>query len=141
MRLAIRNQKLGLVGMSVTVDWDYQKLMKRPGWMPDLPIIHMESIGAPHHIHYRGPMVSLRDFRAVSGVPQFIEEPIRNFEDLVHFAPVATRQLILPEATVTDLLSRVLELQEPARQEHFLKQAKEDRIKLKVEANLMSFAA
>jgi len=63
-------------------------------------------------------------FSAVDAMPQLRECQIKTLDDLAHFAPqmVRTEQLLVPEESVDDLLSRILEKQQAAKTAYFREQ-------------------
>jgi hypothetical protein len=56
-------------------------------------------------------------FNAIDATPSFTERRISRVEDLAHFAAplVKTREIIIPQDSVPELLERILKLQQPAR--------------------------
>jgi hypothetical protein len=69
-----------------------------------------------------GPISAYANFKAVDAKPQLNFERVTSLEDLVPFAgaPIVRNQaLILPEATVDDLLKGILDRQEDAKMAFF----------------------
>lgn len=69
------------------------------------------------------------DFNPVDMYPQFIQTKNIDVNDMNIFAKplVRTNEIIVPEETVDDLMGRILELQEPGRQEYYKRKMREDR--------------
>jgi hypothetical protein len=68
-------------------------------------------------------------FRAIDAMPQVTQAKILSIEDFAHFAPplARTREIIVPDESVSDLMARILEMQQPERTEYFKRQLREDR--------------
>lgn len=137
MQIAMRHSKLQLRALSARLAWEYSQ---RSDYLQhvNVPIVQMEHVG--QQIMVPG-YTSVRDlkFRPIDATPSYLFEPPKTLDDLCHFATFEAKRILLPEDEVNELLSRVLELQEPARQKHFMEQAKDARLTLR--ANVMSFAA
>lgn len=144
MQLMIRHQALGLLGLSKNIAWEYHN---DPRWMQHvrLPILQIEHFGRTDRLWV--PMTaSLGSFRgghgpsfeAIDAMPSFITEEPRRLEDLAHFATLHQKRILLPEETVSDLMKRIIEMQQPGREAHFLKQAKQAP---RLEAQILSFCA
>jgi hypothetical protein len=56
-------------------------------------------------------------FDAIDAVPRMVEGSVTRLEDLCHFAAplVRTQPIVVPEESVSDLMARILELQQPDR--------------------------
>lgn len=73
-------------------------------------------------VHEHGPVSAYANFKAVDAMPRLDFERVTSLEDLVPFpaAPIVRNQaLILPEATVDDLLAGILERQQDAKMAYF----------------------
>jgi hypothetical protein len=131
--LAMKNAKLGLYGISEITDWDFMEFHGRHNdyrgrfRRAEFPVIRMQAVHRSIVVHHFGP-VPLTAFRPIDPIPQFSMEEPKNLEDLVHFAPINFKRIILPEDTVPELMARILEVQQPAREEHFMDQAKKARV-------------
>lgn len=80
----------------------------------------------------------------IDAQPMLVDRRLEEIDDFVHFAPAPltrTRQLILPEATIPDLMDRILELQQPIREEHFKQQANDAIRYQKFHCQILSEAA
>lgn len=84
----------------------------------------------------------------IDAQPQMTGVAIQSMSDLACFAPslARTRQLIVPEETVPDLLERILKMQGPARAARYAEQVQEERFsrveqRHKFHAQIVSLAA
>ena len=121
MRMVIRNRVQGFIGQS----HDIPMKLCHPG-MYDGPehrdIWQMRAMGREIRIHETGPVSGYANFRAVDCSPRLSFEKVSSLEDLVPFANaplVRTQALVLPEATVDDLLREILERQQDAKTSYF----------------------
>lgn len=133
MRIAMRHEGCQVYGMTDLVDWDYMSARYgdfRPRDIT-LPVRHMASrMNAT--IHQMGDF----SFAPIDTKPQMMMGERRDIEDFAHFAaPLArTREIILPEETVPDLMERILKLQEPGRQEYYKEKLREERAGMLLDA-------
>jgi len=51
--------------------------------------------------------------------PRPVSHSVGNFEDWAHFAPINAKKIIIPEQSVMEMLNKVLEMQEPAKNKYF----------------------
>lgn len=125
MRIAIRHPQASIMGITERTDWRYQEEMR---WGDE----RMEE----RYLQMRPGSCSQRilierhggfDFRPIDAQPQFTNTPPQSLEELAHFAPqmVRSKAIVLDDASVDQLLSRALELQEPARQAYYEDQVRE----------------
>ena len=144
MRIALRHEKLGLLGLTHMERWHYEQYYHDARYMGrvPLPVLSMEHFGRRQTLfavsNHLDPMGA---FAPIDAVPSFTMTEPRALEDLVHFANLNQKRILLPEETVGDLMERILKLQEPARQARFLEEAKAGRTQPRLEAQLLSFAA
>lgn len=155
-RLAMRHEQQQMVGFTNTLDLDYYRARAGAGigdiqYLRGLAfhVVHMRSRG--HAIIHEMGEPRWNQFQPIDAEPQFLSVNGRqsDLEHLVHFAPalVRTQEIILPEATVPDLMARILELQEPGRQTALKQQLMEDREQMyaiprqKFHAQILSIAA
>jgi len=141
MRLALHHKEMGITALSAVVDWRYE--VHSHNFRAELPIVHVEHFGRSRTImvHGMGGGLPMAAFQPIDAVPSFTTVEPQCLEDLVHFASFEQKRVILPAETVDDLMRRILDLQEPARQAYFLEEAKRERGRLRIEAQVMSFAA
>jgi hypothetical protein len=95
------------------MDWNYQEsVFSHYGQPPDL---HMHVYGRPMHIQTAN--VDYSAYRPIDAVPQMMTHRTGTLEDFVHFAPslARTQEIIVPEDSVDELLSRILTMQQPGR--------------------------
>lgn len=127
-------------GMSASVRWDYYSLSDRFAELPTLP---MQIMGRDVQIHMHGA-IDFSSFETIDAMPQLRE--VRSLNDLVHFAPslVRTKEIIVPEESVNDLMGRIIEMQQPARIERIQRDIRDDVIgkpRQKFHAQILSLAA
>ena len=150
VRIAMRNDELNMTGLSRFTPYE---MMGGPRWsgrglhylefkmvaVGDVRVFKgemMDRHGPRYRAFHHPEPVSVRQFRdwhPVDMEPQIVTEEAVPLASVLAFAPVATKQLILPEAKVPDLMARILELQEPARMERI-----RDDVKRKVHAQIIS---
>jgi hypothetical protein len=99
----------------------------------------MEAMG---HRVMVNPSLSLRDFerfQPVDCTPQYTEAPIKELEDLVYFAPlISKKRFMVPGDEVDHLMKRILDIQEPMREEYFREQAREAKRAPLLQAQIFS---
>lgn len=135
MQLAMRHDKGRMTALSVVTDWNYERnIYGFP--RPEFPIIFLRHLAENLVVHMMGEVRADR-FRPIDPVPVYREGRTVNLEDLAHFAPINFKRIILPEETVPELMARILEVQQPARDEYFRDQAK----KARVHAQLVSISS
>lgn len=117
MRMVCRHQQQGFIGQTNDIPFETHVLPH----LTDIPryIWQMSHMGRDIYVHsHGGPISSYLNFKAVDAKPQLCFQRVKRLEDLVHFAgaPLVSNQaLILPEATVDDLLKEILDRQEDAK--------------------------
>ncbi|WP_339084873.1 hypothetical protein [Hyphomicrobium sp. ghe19] len=116
--------------VSQLITWPYREYAMRHTNMSfrELPPIHFHLIGKSITYHIHGE-VDYSNFNPIDATPQFINREVRKLEDLVHFAPalVRTKEIILPEESVPELMERILKLQQPGREAELKRQLQADR--------------
>lgn len=129
MRLAMRHEGLQLYGISDSTRWDYWDRMG--GRLPALNVRHMAA-----RMYVQIMESSPLSFEPIDARPFARNVTQSRLEDLVHFAPamVRTKEIILPEASVPQLMDQILKLQEPGRQERLKAQLAEEREGLRLDA-------
>lgn len=126
MMVAMRHDGYGMRGVTDVQRVDYYRLMSDYGdaWR-DI------SLRARLGSHSRVELVCMGEprFRAIDAMPQTSEFSVRTLDDIAHFAtPLArTREIMVPEPSVSDLLAKILELQEPAKNAYFRDLVDRDR--------------
>lgn len=133
MRLAMHHRAAGITAITEARDWRYGQ----HEWFRMMhPVCHVKAFGADVRIHVAGlPAFS---FQPIDPTPQVRPREILSLNDLCHFAK--PKRLILPEAQVPDLLSRILEIQAPDAEARYLKLATQG-MKLQPVAQLIGIAA
>lgn len=119
MRIGFRHEHLGMIGQTADIAYNYEAAFMDPlsDYMPER-YAQVRHMGRQILIHNHGPM----DFRAIDAQPQMVSTEVRSLEDLVAFAPaplVRTNCLVLPEATVDDLLKEIIDRQAEAKTSYF----------------------
>jgi hypothetical protein len=120
MRMVCRHQSEHFIGQTNDIPMELAR-----GPYEDIPYHHiwqMSHLGREIRVHERGPISAYANFKAVDAKPQLNFERVTSLEDLVPFAgaPIVRNQaLILPEATVDDLLKEILDRQEDAKMAYF----------------------
>lgn len=120
MRIAMEHKNLQMRAISHRIDFRYKQLLHGDGpgsydWMRAM-VLPMHMIGREVHIHEQGP-IDWSTFKPIDATPTFVQHRIGKLQDLVHFAPaqVKTKELIIPQENVEELMERILKLQDPAR--------------------------
>ncbi len=140
MQIALRHDKAQMRGISYIDEWEYQKFLDRYGYYPRPVPLRLESVGREIYSH---ALTSVRDwnFQPIDATPMFVETPIKSIDDLVYFAPVHAKPVIIPPDSVPDLMERILKIQEPMREEYFREQAKRAGRAPTMHAQIMSLVA
>lgn len=112
MRLAMRHDGAQMLAITEVSEWEYRDQTFRHRHHP----LHMRCAREIRFVNH-GPIDW--KFKPIDAVPVYVETEIRSLEDMVHFAPalVRTQEIIIPEESVSDLLARIQEMQQPARTE------------------------
>ena len=121
----------GLSLLTECEDWHYyhaRDFMR--GFYPTLPPLRVRHMGKIEMIWY-GSSPGASAFTPVDAMPRATQVvSTGRIEDFFHFAPVTSpHDLIVPQASVPELLDRILQLQQPAC---------EDRAKARVAARLLT---
>lgn len=120
MRMVVRHRTEAFIGQTNDIPMELAR-----GPYDDIPYSHiwqMRHMGREIRVHEHGPVSAYVNFKAVDAKPQLSFERVTSLKDLVPFAgaPIVRNQaLILPEATVDDLLAGILERQEEAKMAFF----------------------
>lgn len=143
MQLAFRAPGEGGYGVSSRVPWEYMR--ERDNFAPmDLGADIRFGRSVDFHV------TELPNFRAIDALPQMMERRRTSLEDFAHFhSPlVRTQEIVIPEESVEELMSRILKLQQPDRTERIresLRNPEGYRLdslpKQKFHAQILSFAA
>lgn len=156
MRIAMEHKQLQMRAISFGFDFDYFHIQNFRGHPDDYLSglsIPMHVLGSEVHIHEQGT-IDWAAFQPVDATPSFISHRIGKIQDFVHFAPaqVKTKELIVPQENVEELLAKILDMQNPARMERIRKEVRNpegmtlnsiDELhgKQKFEAQIISIAA
>lgn len=150
-----------IMGITEVAEWDYigrsQEYIQRAlasgrgarlrvAAMAEVVSLHVRS---GHGELYRGVQDDFNNYNPVLGVftpidayPHYAQLDTRTLDSLVHFAPAlaSTREIIVPEPSVSDLLEEILRKQDPAKQKHFLEEAKKATTLRTIHAKIISIA-
>lgn len=133
MRIALRHQGYQLYGITERVDHDYfHDPVYEQQRSLELRVAHMASRLTAEFVE-----TGLPSFAPIDATPQFFRRERTSIEDFAHFAPplVRTKEIILPEEGVAELMERILKLQEPAKVEYLKRTLAADRAGLMIEAH------
>lgn len=124
MRLAMRHAALSLRGITDTIDFHY--LEQAHSYKALDKIVLRANVASTLHItlHESGPFL----FKPIDAQPTFIAQERKSMDDLVHFMTPLTRtqEIIIPEASISELLDKILQMQEPAKNERFQQMVREE---------------
>ena len=96
---------------------------------PVFPPMQVRALGKVEVVMY-GSLPAFSQFSPIDAMPHVHTVTHARLEDYFHFAPVTSpHDLIVPQASVPELLERILQLQQPAC---------EDRAKARVAARLLT---
>ena len=134
MRLAMHHSKMRLTGITEVTEWEYRN--NPDHWHRPTRPLNMIAVGNVHVIDgklyetlaqtVRFPVMKRFEpwkFHPIDCTPTYATEEPKALEDLVYFAPLDRKRIILPDEAVPELMARILELQQPAREEHFKREA------------------
>jgi hypothetical protein len=151
LRVVIKNDEHRMIGLGGWMDmYHFNDRYNHPdnltGRLTETAIYEMDQMAGDIRVSNRAAFVN---FKAVDGQPRIEMEPPGGYSlrDLVPFAEaplIRTKALILPEATVDDLLSGILARQAEAKTAYFKDMVEEERRafpKHKVHAQIISLAA
>jgi hypothetical protein len=119
MRMVVRNKRLGFIGQTNNIPMEY---VRYGDFDQPKHIWQMQCMGRDIRVHEHGPISAYANFKAIDAKPQLSFEKVTSLEDLVPFARaplVRTQALVLPEASVDDLLAEILARQSEAKTEYF----------------------
>lgn len=147
IRIAMKHEGMALYGMSRWTEFDYERFAYEPR---DYPMIVMQAMGREVFIQEHG-RVEL-NFQAIDAKPCFVaDRKVTRLEDLAHFAAplVRSREIIIPEENVDELLEKILKLQQPARTDRIREEMRRgsegrlitDQPQQKFQAQIISLAA
>jgi hypothetical protein len=136
MQLAICHKDGGMRGLSMELPWDY---MRDLDWHSSkFPVIHMRMISEKVYIErLMGAADNFDYFAPIDAAPRMMEWERKSLEDFVHFAPLKAKGILLPEASIPDLMEQILKLQQPMREAEIMRGLKTPIM----HAQLMSLAA
>lgn len=118
MRLALRHEQIRMEGLTELEDWYFERTLVDPSGRPLDTSLRMRAMGRAIMIHEHAPF----DFAPIDAAPSVtLDHKVTSLSDLAHFAAplVRTQALVLPEATVDQLLSQLLEKQQAAKTDYF----------------------
>lgn len=145
MSLALKHPQLNLFGSSDKFNLDYYKHASYP-MDPIGPInVRLASNFVMQSYSYKNDK-DWSKYQAIDAAPQWIDSPIQSLNDMKIFAPnlVRTKEIIIPEYDVDDLLNMIIEKQQPAREQRIIQAVREDemnRPKQTFHAQIISLAA
>ena len=115
MRIAMKHDGFQMRAVSPYIGFHYERALRDHDYLGHIGLHVDRAMGRDIMIHEHG-MVDW-NFQAIDAQPTFTESRVSRIEDLAHFAAplVKTREIIIPQDSVPDLLERILKLQQPAR--------------------------
>jgi hypothetical protein len=135
MRIAIRHDKIGMSGVSERIPWTY---FQDPYHSPErLPVVPLRCVS--HKVMYEIYGSPAFNFEPVDAQPQMMAVKRGSLEEFIHFAPARAKGILLPEASVPDLMEQILKLQQPMREAEIKRSLLERPHK--VHAQIISLAA
>jgi hypothetical protein len=150
IRLSMRHSGMNLHAMSNRMDFDFHAAAHSDlQYLRALPFFVMSVMGRDVHIHEHGSL-DWSAMKPIDAAPTLTTHKVSRMEDLVHFAApmVRTKEIIIPDESVPELLDRILKLQQPARTDRIREQMRNpegmiiDAIpKQKFHAQIISLAA
>jgi hypothetical protein len=137
MRIAMKHEDQQVWGLTDRVDYDYMTALHDPYGHFRNMVIPVRAMANRIMIQLIEPVTAMANFSPIDCTPQLDMRQIKTLEDLAHFAPplVRTKEIILPEEDVPALLTRILELQKPARDEYFKQQIRAERDGMMIDAH------
>lgn len=105
------------------IRYNYERMMNPSGGydgnasLLDAMVLRVQqAVGDEVLIHQHGH-ISAENWGPIDAEPRFTSNMITRLEDFAHFAGplIRTNEIIIPEASVPELLERILKLQQPAR--------------------------
>jgi hypothetical protein len=146
MRIAMRHDSMNLMAMTDRFDFHYHEAIQDPRYLREMPVRVVQAMGRDVNIHVAGSVDWT--FQAIDATPSYTTHRIEKLEDLAHFAAplVRTREIIIPEESVEDMLERILKLQQPARTERLREEMRNpeglvSQPQMKFHAQILSIAA
>jgi hypothetical protein len=133
MRIALKHPASGLYGMTAPVDISqarrFEDMQRHTG-------MDMFVVAMGQQIPIRQPQtvecINMDDFNPVDAVPSVTVEPVKDISDFNIFRPLSkSEQIIIPEQSVSELLGRIQEMQDPKQLEIREKRRKEIRRQLR----------
>lgn len=115
MRLSMQHEGQQIRAISERISFDYHMAISdTPEYLSRI-VIPMHMVGREVTVHFSGSIDW--HFKPIDATPSFSTHTISKIEDLCHFAAplVKTREIIIPQDSVPELLERILKLQQPAR--------------------------
>lgn len=148
LRVAMRHEGYGVRGLTGGIDFDYRSMSKREHE-------YLRHVVLPAQLASRFQINTMERFpsmfQPIDALPQISTAQRMSLDDYAHFAvPLATtREIIVPEPSVSDLLARILEMQEPAKNRYFKELVESERegrssdagLQRKFHAQIVSLAA
>lgn len=126
VRLIARHQGAKLYAMSNQVSVNFFEAVSDPRVFSNL-LFTFNHVGSHMRVELH---VSSMDFRPIDAMPQFTTgKEIKDIEDFGIFATplVRTNEIIVPEESVSDLLNKILEYQEPTKAKYMKQKLYESR--------------
>jgi hypothetical protein len=118
MRIAMRHQGMNLMALTPSFDFHYENAVyDRQRYLDTVPAQVVAAMGREVSIHESGRIDWC--FKDIDATPTMSHSRITRLEDLAHFAAplVRTKEIIIPEESVDQLMEKILKLQQPARTE------------------------
>lgn len=127
MQIALHHRHMRLTGISSMMRFNYREIMDKHQYLEHMEPIRIVHIAPQIHVvtitqaqladprMSRGRQINWDRFQPVDAAPSVVMEEIKSLDDLVHFRPLPepAQEIIIPEKSVSDLLSEILQKQEP----------------------------
>lgn len=118
IRLAMRHPEMRCVAISQMNDYSFMRKsdrLQREEW----PTFIVNRFAGEMRIEYEHSQNPYVNFQSVDCTPHMIERQVKNIEDLILFTParVQTKEIIVDEREVKDLLDEIMQRQQPKQAE------------------------
>jgi hypothetical protein len=148
MQIALKNRHTNMVGISRMMDFDYREIWDKEQYLRNIvfPIVHiapqiniltLTQATMTRGIRIRGE-INWDSFKPIDATPSIVMEEIKSLEDLIHFQPLPeSKEIIVPEKNVSELLQQILKMQEPEQMKYY-KRVQEEAMLARGRAREMS---
>lgn len=150
LQIALRNRKIGLVGLSQFISERIYFEVSRfggpsPSQLPPIYITSMSNRPEIHRVEYINSTIDSPHvpWAAIDARPEYHNYSIDTIEDLIPFRKIEVpeeKELIIDPNSVPELMSRILNLQAP-KQKEIREKARRERKRQNIEAQIITIAA